>query len=135
MLFDLDTFKGVNEKWGHQEGDRVLKKVAACLKGSIRRGDLLARYGGDEFLVVAPGGPHLARALAQRALEEVKEKTGLSISEGISVWPADGDTPEALVRAADIRLGDRKKQKGLRRGAAPRRNEPWPSPKEARHRA
>lgn len=66
VFIDVDEFKEVNDGWSHAVGDRVLREVARVLRGCARAGDLLARYGGDEFVVVPTGGVEGARELAQR---------------------------------------------------------------------
>ena len=53
-MLDLDDFKGVNDRFGHQSGDRVLRAIAGALRASVRAGDIVARYGGDEFVVLMP---------------------------------------------------------------------------------
>jgi two-component system cell cycle response regulator len=75
MVVDLDRFKAVNDRWGHAAGDAVLVEVAQRLADNIRAGDLLARIGGEEFLIALPGAalPE-ARAVAERLCQVVKER-------------------------------------------------------------
>lgn len=74
MMVDIDDFKLINDKYGHLMGDRVLKSVAAVLEHSIRRIDILGRYGGDEFLVILPESAlEIARLVAQRIQKNLLE--------------------------------------------------------------
>lgn len=67
VLSDIDHFKRVNDHWGHRAGDAVLRQFAACLQKVVRRGDLVAGYGGEEFVVLIPGSPVVgATQLAER---------------------------------------------------------------------
>ncbi len=111
VLFDLDGFKAVNDRQGHAVGDAVLRKVAHALNGVLRQGEVLGRYGGDEFLLVANDALPDAQALVERARHAIEEATGLSASAGVARWPTDGATPEALVRAADAALAAEKRER------------------------
>lgn len=72
FMIDIDHFKAVNDRHGHQEGDRVLQRVAQALQGALRPYDVLGRYGGEEFAVLLPGlGPPAALAAAERLREAV----------------------------------------------------------------
>ncbi|MBL0156603.1 MAG: GGDEF domain-containing protein [Bryobacterales bacterium] len=104
----MDNFKQINDQYGHIEGNKVLKVVAAALKNSCRGSDYVARMGGDEFVVILPGikGPAVAQRveqLANFAVAEARLQTGLdlSISIGHALFPEDGDNAEELLSAAD----------------------------------
>lgn len=104
VFFDLDHFKEVNQRQGHRGGDLVLKMVAEALQSVLRQGEILGRYGGDEFLlVVAADLPYTAN-LVDRAVAAVKLWTRLSLSAGVARSRDDGTTPEELIAVADARL-------------------------------
>jgi diguanylate cyclase (GGDEF)-like protein/putative nucleotidyltransferase with HDIG domain len=112
MVSDLDGFKQVNDRFGHLEGNRVLRLYAQALKESCREYDYVARMGGDEFVVVAPGlAPDAAakkgeqmRALAKQAGFEICAEDILSLSVGQAVYPDDGTDAEQLLAQADRRM-------------------------------
>jgi diguanylate cyclase (GGDEF)-like protein len=81
-MFDRDGFKRVNDEKGHPAGGLILKKTAAALRGIVRQGDVLGRYGGDEFLLVAHGTLALEGALLQRATVGVLRERSIGISAG-----------------------------------------------------
>ncbi|TNB46280.1 diguanylate cyclase [Martelella lutilitoris] len=90
LIIDIDNFKSINDSHGHQVGDEVIRRTAAVLKGRIRQGDILARIGGEEFAILAPGLPQTALAdyaeRLRRACENtVIRKNGRSISITISI--------------------------------------------------
>jgi diguanylate cyclase (GGDEF)-like protein len=111
LVLDLDNFKGVNDKHGHQVGDAVLREAAKRAGAILRSTDTLARIGGDEFAVIAPGAHGEG---AQRMAEAIRTAVGLhesdahgpvpSASVGWAVFPDDGCSYEALMQAADQRM-------------------------------
>ncbi len=127
VLFDLDGFKQINDTQGHAAGDVALKQAAVALQSVTREGDVLGRYGGDEFLLITYGDLPQAEALPARADEAVAKATGLGVSTGIARHPEDGNTEAALIERADFLLAELKKQryaaKGMpRRGSEPRKS-------------
>jgi diguanylate cyclase (GGDEF)-like protein/putative nucleotidyltransferase with HDIG domain len=112
MVSDMDGFKQINDRFGHLEGNRVLRLFAQALKDSCREYDYVARMGGDEFVVVAPGLPADAagrraaqlQALAKQAGAEVCGEEILSLSVGRAVYPEDGEDAEHLLAEADRRM-------------------------------
>jgi len=124
MVCDLDGFKQINDRFGHMEGNRVLKLFAQHLRGSCRGSDYVARLGGDEFVVLAPG---LTAAAAQDktvALRDIAAGTGmqvcgqggLSVSVGQAVYPDDGLDAEMLLAKADRRMYQEKQRQSDRKG-------------------
>lgn len=114
MLIDMDSLKTVNDHAGHLAGDTLLRAVAASLASGVRRSDVVARYGGDEFVVLMPRTPRdEAITIAERlaadldALPEGKVAgvtRAHAASYGVSTSPIDGTTPAALLEAADTRM-------------------------------
>ncbi len=112
LVCDLDRFKQVNDRFGHLEGDRVLRAVASKLRECCREYDYVARMGGDEFVVVMPGagpdsspaGTDRLRGIAARAGAEVCGADWLDISIGQAFYPIDGSDAEELLAEADRRL-------------------------------
>ena len=110
LFVDLDGFKTVNDTWGHDAGDRVLKEAAARLQSCVRRTDTAARIGGDEFLVILAElqDREDAAVMAGKILGSISEpidldgfSISLSASIGISLSPDNGEDPEVLIKAAD----------------------------------
>jgi diguanylate cyclase (GGDEF)-like protein len=116
VLFDFDEFKLINDLHGHPAGDAVLRAVAHAVQEVVRRGDRVARIGGDEFAVLAPGaGPdgviRLVDALddAIRSADTPGTVGEVRATFAWAIAPDDGTDPEDLVQAADTRLIERKR--------------------------
>jgi diguanylate cyclase (GGDEF)-like protein len=106
-LIDVDGLTGVNEASGHEAGDDVLRAVASVLAESVRLVDTVARYGGDEFVLIAPGAAGMT--VAQRVLDGVAglaEQHGrqISVSVGLARFPSDGASSDELLAAAAAAL-------------------------------
>ena len=102
-IFDVDGLTGVNDQLGHEAGDDVLRSVASVLAESVRLVDTVARYGGDEFVLIAPGAA--GATVARRVLDGVQSlpATGdrqVTVSAGVARFPADGTTADELLGAA-----------------------------------
>jgi diguanylate cyclase (GGDEF)-like protein len=112
MVCDLDGFKQINDRFGHFEGNKVLRIFANSLRNICREYDYVARMGGDEFIVIAPGmtreaAEERADAMNKLALEAGREVCGedlLSISVGVAFFSEDGSDAEQLLAEADRRM-------------------------------
>ncbi len=116
IICDLDRFKQINDTFGHAAGDKVLRIMAQALAGSLRKTDIMGRFGGDEFLLILPqtpleGASEFAERLRQRVQEikypeEITLKTTLSL--GIAAYEGSSDAND-MVRRADMALYNAKK--------------------------
>ncbi|MDF2441548.1 MAG: hypothetical protein JWN98_2532, partial [Abditibacteriota bacterium] len=124
VMMDLNNFKFFNDTYGHPEGDRVLKIVAQCLREACRGGDIIGRFGGDEFIALlidtdTQGALHVCQRIAARVEEEGYQQRGdkrripIGLSFGASIYPHDGTTAMELLTVADANLYEAK------RGGAP----------------
>ena len=113
LLMDLDGFKDVNDKHGHQAGDYLLQQVAQRMRHVLRKADTVSRYGGDEFAVVPWGATDVPRAIlvAEKILQEVEkpltiddQPVDVKISIGIAVFPRHADDADDLIRRADVAM-------------------------------
>ncbi|HEX6908831.1 MAG TPA: sensor domain-containing diguanylate cyclase [Longimicrobium sp.] len=104
---DLDGFKEINDARGHDAGDEILCMVAAALRKETRGSDVVVRYGGDEFLVILPGGSvEGALSLSERLRRRVDGRIG--ISAGVAAYVPEMAAPDHLIREADRRLYEAK---------------------------
>jgi diguanylate cyclase (GGDEF)-like protein len=129
---DQDGFKEVNDRFGHQIGNRVLQEFAKGLTGISREYDVTARFGGDEFVLVLPnisadaiGDKVLAlSALATEAGRLVCGESFISASVGVASWPEDGNNAEELLAEADRRMyadkTSRKQKRSIHRASEDR---------------
>jgi diguanylate cyclase (GGDEF)-like protein len=111
IFADLDHFKQVNDTWGHQVGDLVLRHLAECLRKNVRAMDTVGRYGGEEFVVVLPGQAHVEAMLMAERLRMViahspfslqdNQQIAITLSLGVATFPDDGRTLETIISAAD----------------------------------
>lgn len=108
-MLDLDKFKSVNDTYGHQAGDEVLKELALILKTNVRESDIVGRWGGEEFIIIAPNtNMEDAVKLAEKLREKISEfkfsfaghKTG---SFGVATYRV-GDDEKSLIKRADDAL-------------------------------
>ena len=120
ILFDVDNFKWINDTLGHVAGDKILQKVAHCLEEAFRKGDFIARYGGDEFAVVIEG---LAEEVARKKISDFNDifdkkrffshsvgDVNVTVSAGITM-SKEGDNIEDFINRADKRMYESKKKK------------------------
>ncbi|MGH9488395.1 MAG: GGDEF domain-containing protein [Terriglobales bacterium] len=126
LLLDLDDFKAINDRYGHHAGDEVLRQFACVLPHGLREVDTVARFGGDEFVLILPDISRTGMRLVEERLEEhmgreeftLPEANGrvkLSLSMGAALCPEEGRDPQALLRAADRKLYQAKRHRSLRR--------------------
>lgn len=114
MILDIDHFKSVNDTYGHDAGDVVLKEFSARVKRNIRGVDLACRFGGEEFVVIMPDTDVTsAELIAERVRQAIAEKSfdingqrplSVTVSAGVSFNENAADTPESLIKRADLAL-------------------------------
>lgn len=116
MLFDIDHFKGINDRYGHVAGDEVLRRIVGCVRAEIRTEDTLFRYGGEEFVVLCENTPHAAALAAAERMRLAVEQTLAAefeacptISIGIATCPDDATGIRDLVAHADGHLYEAKR--------------------------
>jgi diguanylate cyclase (GGDEF)-like protein len=113
LFIDLDDFKYANDTYGHRTGDELLRAVASALSAELRRGELVARIGGDEFAVLCPGAgieaaqaiaPRLVHAVAQLQLDAGGHELRVGCSVGLAVYPAHAVNADDLIVCADLAM-------------------------------
>lgn len=112
LLMDLDRFKDVNDTFGHQYGDLLLRQLGARLKASLRDSDTIARLGGDEFAVLLPGTDENGAMVSATKLVEILDKPfvvegqplDIDASVGIALAPSHGDDATTLLQRADVAM-------------------------------
>ena len=138
LLFaDLDHFKKVNDQYGHAAGDQVLRTLSSILTNSVRKGDIVARFGGEEFVVLLPGTEgNEAGYLAERIRAAVEEQAitlddgrtiRCTVSIGVAACPTDGKDVATLLKASDMAMYRAK----LTRNAVARAQDMSPEPADA----
>jgi diguanylate cyclase (GGDEF)-like protein/putative nucleotidyltransferase with HDIG domain len=122
MMMDLDGFKAVNDRFGHQAGDHLLRDIARLLSSQVRSADFVSRYAGDEFVAILQVGPEEVAELAVRMQNTIDKrdfgfngaKLFIGISVGSASFPMGGDTLDTLLLAADRAMyADKMRRKAL----------------------
>lgn len=117
FLIDIDKFKIINDTYGHEMGDRVLQQLSNILLANTRKSDIVARWAGDEFLIIAPFNDEKnSNMIIHRVNKELKKSfeelnIDISVSIGASEYPNDARTLDALLNIADHNMYEVKSQK------------------------
>jgi diguanylate cyclase (GGDEF)-like protein len=123
VMFDLDRFKDINDEHGHDVGDRALVTAAQCATVAVRRGDLVGRWGGDEFLAILPNTELDAAIVMANRLRDEMCGSGCAVNDaviplrasfGVAAYPASADSTHAVLVAADRALYRAKREGGDR---------------------
>lgn len=113
LMLDIDHFKALNDRYGHQAGDEVLRRLASTIRSISRDFDTIARYGGEEFAIVLPTADLAACARAgerlRRAVEDMEGSVQITVSVGAASYPRSAADADSLVRTADEALYESKR--------------------------
>ena len=142
LMLDLDEFKPINDRYGHADGDRVLRDVARTIRSVVRAHDIVARYGGDEFVVVMPDtSEEGAQEVARRVILGISDRrhelsdgslARVGVSGGLAMYPENGRTAAVLLQAADAAMYAAKRARPGRREHIAEAAAAQPSPAEER---
>jgi diguanylate cyclase (GGDEF)-like protein len=114
FLIDVDDFKKINDTYGHEMGDKVLQYITSILLSNTTKKDIVARWAGDEFLIISPSSGEESRDVIikhiNHAFKKLSEEINIdvSVSIGASVYPDDARTLDALLHTADCRMYEMK---------------------------
>ncbi len=118
-IIDVDDFHVINHKYGNHTGDALLKETGSRLRSTLRKGDTIARIGGDEFILILPGVMYKKDAVKvikniygafEKPFNLNNEVVKISFSMGVSIFPEHGDSGDELLKSADIALMNAKSQ-------------------------
>ncbi|MGH9320437.1 MAG: diguanylate cyclase, partial [Vicinamibacteria bacterium] len=135
LILDIDHFKSFNDTYGHAMGDLILRKVAAVLGSALRKADVLARFGGEEFVVLLPqvtaegameSAERLRESVAAAGIHPGGPRKRVTVSIGVALFPSDGSDSESLLQAADGALYEAK-DLGRNQAVAARRSTGGPA--------
>jgi diguanylate cyclase (GGDEF)-like protein len=124
LFLDLDKFKAINDTYGHAAGDQLLIVIAARLKAAVRETDTVARFGGDEFVVLLNGTSSThdiqttvdkIHSLVEQPIALADHTVSIGVSVGWAIYPTEAQTYSSLVDIADARMFSRKKEYGAKR--------------------
>ena len=116
-ILDCNNFKAINDTYGHKKGDLVLQELSSLLLTNIRKSDMVARWGGDEFLIISPyANREDIKVIVNRFENELKEvskklQIGIYVSSGFATYPRDAKEIEDLIHIADSNMYARKNEK------------------------
>jgi two-component system, cell cycle response regulator len=118
LFLDIDRFKSINDRYGHEVGNLVLQQLAHILKAELRSADTLARFGGDEFIALLIGvdeasgitiGERLQRRIALKRFGHPEQDIKVSLSLGLASYPKHGSEENSLIKCADLNMYRTKK--------------------------